>query len=99
MPAQLFTMFLSRAGRLHVFRVALAVCLGVATVMLMDATNTFYFAWYRYVCTHFMHTPRAKENCQLAVPRNDISLITPTPLSHTHRAVLIMSTTLQAGLA
>ncbi|CAL8467560.1 g7098 [Coccomyxa elongata] len=34
-------------GRVHVFRVCLAVSLGIATVMLMDATNTFYFAWYR----------------------------------------------------
>lgn len=35
------------AGRVHVFRVCLAVSLGIATVMLMDATNTFYFAWFR----------------------------------------------------
>ncbi|EIE24554.1 hypothetical protein COCSUDRAFT_40919 [Coccomyxa subellipsoidea C-169] len=34
-------------GRVHDFRVALAVLLGIATVLLMDATNTFYFAWYR----------------------------------------------------
>ena len=35
------------AGRVHDFRVALAVLLGIATVLLKDATNTFYFAWYR----------------------------------------------------
>lgn len=32
---------------MHIFRVALAVGLGVATVLLMDATNTSYFGWYR----------------------------------------------------
>lgn len=39
-------------GRVHTFRVAIAVCLGVATVMLMDATNTFYFAWFRWELCH-----------------------------------------------
>ena len=31
------------------FRVALAVGLGIATVLLMDLTNTAYFGWYRWV--------------------------------------------------
>ena len=47
-----FSLSLYATGRVHIFRVALAVGLGIATVLLMDATNTSYFGWYR--CAHIV---------------------------------------------
>ena len=65
-PATYLYMWQS-TDKVHIFRVALAVVLGIATVLLMDATNTAFFGWYRWAFTTPQSSLHSVKRCAWCV--------------------------------